>query len=125
DLFSKRAGGFDRACHRFTIRAMLRSEPHRMCIGVAAGLGWLLAIQQMSAHSEISQLAAPLTAAYLLILGLRIAFELPAGVAANWVFRATLDPRVHQSISATISAPGRVILSFLVPVALAPAFVLA
>jgi hypothetical protein len=82
-------------------------------------------LQQMSSQSETSQLAAPLTAAYLLILGLRIAFELPAAVAANWVFRATLDPRVHQSIGATFGAPARVILSFLVPVVLAPAFVLA
>jgi len=129
DLFSKSAGGFDRACHRFIVRAMLRSEPHRMCIGVAAGLGWLLALQQMSAQSETSQLAAPLTAAYLLILGLRIAFEIPAGVAANWVFRATLPPRAHQSnhhsSSPALGAPIRVMLSFLVPVVLAPAFVLA
>jgi hypothetical protein len=125
DLFSRRAGGFDRACHRFTVRAMLRSEPHRMCIGVAAGLGWLLAVQQMSAQSETSQLAAPLTAAYLLILGLRIAFEIPAGVAANWVFRATLWQRAHQSSGVTIGAPVRVMLSFLVPLVLAPAFVLA
>jgi len=125
DLFSRRAAGFDRACHRFTIRALLRSEPHRMCIGVAAGLGWLLALQQMSAQSESSQLAAPLAAAYLLILGLRIAFEIPAGVAANWVFRATLCPRAHHSSGPIISAPGRVMLSFLVPVVLAPAFVLA
>jgi hypothetical protein len=125
DLFSRRAAGFDRACHRFTVRALLRSEPHRMCIGVAAGLGWLLALQQMSAQSESSQLAAPLAAAYLLILGLRIAFEIPAGVAANWVFRATLCPRAHQSSGAVIGAPGRVMLSFLVPVVLAPAFVLA
>jgi hypothetical protein len=125
DLFSRHAGSFDRACHRFAIRAMLRSEAHRMCIGVAIGLGWLLALQQMSSQSETSQLAAALTAAYLLILGLRIAFELPAGVAANWVFRATLDPRVHQSAGASIGAPGRVILSFLVPSVLAPAFVLA
>jgi hypothetical protein len=129
DLFSRRAGGFDRACHRFIVRAMLRSEPHRMCIGVAAGLGWLLALQQMSAQSEASQLAAPLTAAYLLILGLRIAFEIPAGVAANWVFRATLDPRAHQSnhhsSSPAIGAPSRVMLSFLVPLVLTPAFALA
>jgi hypothetical protein len=89
----------------------------------------LLAIQQISSQSEISQLAAPLTAAYLLILGLRIAFEIPAGVPANWVFRATLDPRAGQSVSATIGgtigAPGRVILSFLAPVVLAPAFLIA
>jgi hypothetical protein len=125
DLFSRNAGGFVRACHRFTVRAMLRSEAHRMCIGVAAGLGWLLAIQQVSSQSEISQMAAPLTAAYLLILGLRIAFEIPAGIAANWVFRATLHPHAHQGMIAGTGAPGRVIVSFLAPLVLAPAFLLA
>jgi hypothetical protein len=121
DLFSKRAGAFDRACHRFIVRAMLRSEPHRMCIAVAVGFGWLLAIAQLSSGSEVSQLAAPLSAAYPIILGLRIAFEIPANVPANWVFRATLDPRASDSLG----APRRVVLSFLCPLVLAPAFFLA
>jgi hypothetical protein len=34
-----------------------------------------------------------LIAAYLLILGLRVAFDLPAGVSSNWIFRATVDAR--------------------------------
>ena len=121
DLFSKRAGAFDRACHRFIVRAMLRSEPHRMCIAVAVGFGWLLAIAQLSSGSEASQLAAPLSAAYPIILGLRIAFEIPANVPANWIFRATLDPRASDSLG----APRRVVLSFLCPLVLAPAFFLA
>ena len=68
-----------------------------------------------------TRLEAPFTVAFLLILGLRIAFELPAGVASNWMFRAALDPRANP----TLGAPRRVILSFLVPLVLAPAFVLA
>lgn len=121
DLFGLRAAAFERACHRFILRAMLRSEAHRMCIAVAVGLGWLLAMQQAMAGDRATRLEAPFTAAFLLILGLRIAFELPAGVASNWVFRAALDPRANP----TLGAPRRVIVSFLVPVVLAPAFVLA
>ncbi len=121
DLFGARAAAFERACHRFILRAMLRNEAHRMCISVAVGLGWLLGTQQALSNVAETRLEAPFTAAYLLILGLRIAFELPAGVAANWIFRATLDPRANP----TLGAPRRVILSFLVPSVLAPSFVLA
>jgi hypothetical protein len=121
DLFSRRANAFDRACHRFIVRAILRSDPHRMCIAVAAGFGWLLAFAQISSGSQASQLEAPLMVAYLLILGLRLAFEIPASVPSNWIFRSVLDARSHQTIAAT----RRVVLSFLVPVALAPAFALA
>jgi hypothetical protein len=119
DLFGARAAAFERACHRFILRAMLRSEAHRMCISVAVGLGWLLGMQQATAGNLETRLEAPFTAAYLLILGLRIAFELPAGVASNWIFRVTLDPHANP----TLGAPRRVMLSFLVPLVLGPAFV--
>ncbi len=66
DLFSSRAAAFDRACHRFILRAMLRSEAHRMCISVAIGLGWLLAAQQASSSNRETRLEAPFTVAYLL-----------------------------------------------------------
>jgi hypothetical protein len=120
DLFGARAAAFDQASYRFILRAMLRSEAHRMCIAVAAGLGWLLGMQQAMAADRATRLEAPFTAAFLLILGLRIAFELPAGVASNWVFRAALNPSANPALN----APRRVILSFLVLVVLAPAFVL-
>lgn len=121
DLFAARSGAFERACYRFTTRALLRNEAHRLCISVALGLGWLMAAQQAMSSRAETRLEAPLTAAYLLILGLRIAFEMPAGVASNWAFRAALDPRANT----ILGAPRRVVLSFLVPFVLAPAFALA
>src|ERR1051326_972449 len=42
DLFGGRAAGFERACHRFTVRALLRNETHRMVIALCVGMGWLL-----------------------------------------------------------------------------------
>ena len=114
DLFAARADGFVRAAHRFTVRALLRSESHRLCVAVALGVGWLAAWQS-------GPLAAPFAAAYILILGLRFAFELPAGVPAAWLFRVVLDPREHG----TLPVARRVIFSFLTPLVLLPAFALA
>lgn len=105
DLFAPRRPGFGRACHRFVVRALLRNEAHRVAISVALGLGWLLAFQQ----AATAPLEAPLVAAYLLMLGLRVAFEIPAGVPPNWIFRAALDPRNNESLGVA----RRVMLAFL------------
>lgn len=107
DLFAPRASGFHRAAHQFTVRAMLRGESHRMAIAVAAGLGWMA--------------GSSLAAAYLLVLGLRVAFEMPAGVRANWIFRATLDERRND----TAAVARRAMLAFLAVVVLAPGLALA
>jgi hypothetical protein len=114
DLFAAGGDGFVRAAHRFAVRALLRNESHRLCVAVALGIGWLAAWQS-------GPLAAPFAAAYVLILGLRFAFELPAGMPAAWVFRAVLDPREHE----TLPVARRVMLSFLTPLVLVPAFALA
>jgi hypothetical protein len=116
DLFSARASGFPKACHQFVVRALLRNEAHRLCLAVSLGLGWLLALQSFFDGTESGRLAAPLEAAYLLVLGLRLAFEIPAGVPANWTFRATLDPRENESQGVA----RRVMLSFLTPLVLLP-----
>jgi hypothetical protein len=113
DLFSARAAGFPRACHRFVVRALLRNEAHRLSIAVSIGLGGLLALQDIS---EGLTDEAPLVAAYLLLLGLRVAFDLPASVPSNWIFRAVLDPRNNQSAGVA----RQVMLSFLTPFVLLP-----
>jgi hypothetical protein len=107
DLFAPRASGFHRAAHQFVIRAMLRSETHRMAIAVAAGLGWMA--------------GSSLAAAYLLILGLRVAFDLPAGVRANWIFRATVD----QQRNDTAAVARRAMLAFLSTAVLIPGLAVA
>ena len=114
DRFAAGATGFVRAGHRFTVRALLRSESHRLSVAVALGIGWLVAWRD-------GPLAAPFSAAYVLILGLRLAFEMPAGAPAAWIFRAVLDPREHE----TLPVARRVILSFLTPLVLLPALALA
>jgi len=114
DLFAARSSGFARAAHRFTVRALLRNEAHRLCLAVALGVGWLAGWQS-------GPLAAPFSAAYVLILGLRLAFEIPAGAPAAWIYRAVLDPREHE----TLPVARRAILAFLTPLVLAPALAIA
>ncbi|HEY2014454.1 MAG TPA: hypothetical protein VGH38_13180 [Bryobacteraceae bacterium] len=127
DLFARGASGFGRACHEFAVRALLRNETHRLAISVSLGLGWLLAIQEVAnalpavldrgGQPAIALLEAPLVAVYLLVLGLRLAIELPAGLSANWIFRTVLDPRENE----TLPVARRVIFSFLIPVVVLPA----
>src|SRR2546425_865337 len=112
DLFGGRAAGFERGCHRFTVRALLRNETHRMTIAVSVGMGWLLSAQVADPLRQ-----GPLLAAYLLLLGLRVAFDLPAAAPANWVFRTILDEKENQAPAVA----RRVMLSFLTPLVLAPA----
>jgi len=123
DSFAERAPGFRRAGQRFAIRALLRSEAHRLVIAVSIGLGWMLAVPDI-ASAPSSSLAPPLLAAalemaYVLILGLRIAFEFPAAVSANWIFRVVLDRRENESMGLV----RRVVLAFLTPLVLAPTLV--
>lgn len=130
DLFAARTAGFERACHRFAIRGLLRNEGHRLCMAVALGLGWLLAFQGISqglaaapagSPPAAALLEAALVPAYLLILGLRIAFEMPAGPSSNWMFRVILNTRD----GATLAAARRIILSLLTPWVLLPTLVFA
>jgi hypothetical protein len=115
DRFAPAKAGFGRASHRFAVRALLRSEPHRLAIAVAVGLGGWLAVQEAAAGRWLQ---APLLAAYLLILGLRVAFEIPALLSANWIFRAMVEARSAE----THPVARRVMLAFVSLCVLLPWF---
>ena len=127
DLFSDRQSGFRRASYRFAVRTLLRNETQRLCISVSLGLGWLLAFQAGSAAFSngsgqadwlppVSLLGAALIPAYLLILGLRLAFEIPAAISANWIFQSTVNSKEHESLRIS----RQLMLAFLVPAVLIP-----
>jgi hypothetical protein len=125
DLFAARTSGFDRAGFRFVMRGLLRNESHRLCLAVSLGLGWLLALQSVSESLTLGRgdalpptafLAAPLIAAYLLLLGLRVAVELPAALSANWAFVTVVD--THENETSGIIR--RVMLGFLTLFVLLP-----
>jgi hypothetical protein len=121
DLLASRTQGFERACHRFAVRALLRNEAHRLCLAVALGLGWLLEFQSIldssgGAQPSVALIEGPLIAVYLLVLALRLAFEIPATLPGSWIYRSLLDPLGNQ----TVGVARRVMLAFLVPAVLLP-----
>jgi len=68
------------------------------------------------ARPSAALLEGPLIAVYLLALALRLAFEMPAVLSANWIYRSLLDPLANQSLGVA----RRVMLAFLVPAVLLP-----
>jgi hypothetical protein len=98
---------FERACFRFTIKALARGANQALVLGWFVGLGIVIASQTLftaisaTAHvidrfpsAEI--LSIPLTLAYFLILGLRCAFGIPVALRANWLFRFTVNPETRE-----------------------------
>lgn len=84
------AAPFESAVREFTIFGLLRNDPHRLVLLVALGVGWATAAQ----YSDRSP-TTPLIPAYLVVLALSIAFQLPTELSANWIFRVTLDRAVY------------------------------
>ena len=115
---------FERACYHFSLRALLRSETHCILFGAFAGLGLITAAQAILDSPRGGPLAAPLCLAYFLAAGLRLAFELPAGLSANWVYRLTADQGSLGSRQAA-SVARKLLLTFLLPFVVAPGFAIA
>jgi len=71
---------WERGCTLFSLKVLLRNERHVLLLGAYLGIGLV-----MSAGVDL--LALPLLIAFFLISGLRFIFDIPATVAANWIFR--------------------------------------
>jgi hypothetical protein len=74
---------FEEACILFAIRVMTRSERHVLFLGGYLGVGLVVVVQ--AAANDLTKL--PLLLAFFLITGLRLVFDIPATMAANWAFR--------------------------------------
>lgn len=95
-----------KGCFRFVQKTLFRSEAHRLVLTGVAGLALVLASQALmhafegvksaqEAAMTAEALSIPFVVSFLLIVGLRIVFEIPADLPANWIFRLLLD-RDHQ-----------------------------
>jgi hypothetical protein len=113
---------FERASFRFTMRALVRGPNQALALCWFAGLGIVIASQTLfaavSAPSHAIErfpsagvLGVPLTLAYFLILGLRCAFDIPATLRANWLFRLTINPETRECTPLA----RKVIFAFLFP----------
>lgn len=97
-----------RACFRFVRSTLLRSEAHRLVLTGFAGLALVLTSQALmlasagaKSASEAARtpaaLSIPFVLTFLIIVGLRLVFEIPAELRSNWVFQLLIDPETQQS----------------------------
>lgn len=113
---------FARAGYRFAMKTLLRSEQHSLILGAFVGLGVVLASQFLFSSFDNGRvalphlpspelLAIPLILSYCVIIGMRIAFEVPTELRANWIFRFCVDKGNQEATSLGL----KLILSFVFP----------
>ena len=94
---------FQRGCFRFVCKTMVRSEAHRLVLTAIGGLALVLASQALldafenaksvrGAALSADALSIPFILAFLVIVGLRIVFEVPVELRSNWIFQLMVDP---------------------------------
>jgi hypothetical protein len=93
---------FQRGCFRFVAKTLLRSEAHRLMLTGVGGLAlviasqaWMHAFEGVKSARQAAMtaeaLSIPFVVSFLLIVGLRIVFEIPADLRSNWIFQLMLD----------------------------------
>jgi hypothetical protein len=99
---------FQKACFRFVRSTLLRSEAHRLVLTGIGGLGLVLASQALMESFDRAKsarqvaltpgaLSLPFILSFVLILGLRLVFEMPAELRANWLFQLMVDSDRQES----------------------------
>jgi hypothetical protein len=94
---------FQKAGFRFVTKTLLRSEVHRLVLTAVGGLALVLASQALlDAFADANSLrqaaltpdalSVPFILSFLVIVGLRIVFEIPAELRSNWIFQFMVDP---------------------------------
>jgi hypothetical protein len=79
---------FEEACGRFALQVLSRSERHVMLCGGYLGVGLVIVAQNAL---DQRWLELPLLVTFFLITGLRLSFDTPATLTANWLFRLAPD----------------------------------
>jgi hypothetical protein len=120
---------FQKGGFRFVCKTLFRSEAHRLVLTAVAGLGFVLASRALldafentkswgAAALSPDALSIPFILAFLLIVGLRIVFEIPAELRSNWIFQLLLDPDgqecegLARSVILILVLPGLVGIAF-------------
>jgi hypothetical protein len=96
------------ACYDFIVRTLLRSDAHLQIVMAFAGLGLVAAAASLSSLKSshlilagptpsVEFLSVPFVLSYCIIAGVRLAFEIPTDLRANWIFRLLLSPNNHKA----------------------------
>jgi hypothetical protein len=96
-----------RACYHFISRTLLRSDTHLQIVLAFAALGLVVAAQTVNVAyhpgfsfsaqpPSVALLSIPYILSYCLLLGIRLAFEVPLDLSANWIFKLWIEPDGEQ-----------------------------
>ncbi len=124
-----------RACFHFITRTLLRSEAHLQVVSAFAAMAFVVSAQAVAAALQGSA-AVPLrnpsedilsivfVLSFCIIVGIRLSFEVPTDLRANWVFALWIDPNTLQ----TRPVARKILLTFslapLVPICLVSSWLL-
>ena len=97
-----------RACYHFVAKTLLRSDGHLQVLSGFLAIGFVASAAVLSSASNLHSLLSGhepsmefLSAAFILtfctITGIRLAFEIPADLPANWIFQFWLDRERHEA----------------------------
>jgi hypothetical protein len=124
-----------RACFHFITRTLLRSEAHLQIVSAFAAMAFVVSAQSVAStfqnHAAVrlhnpfeDLLSIPFVLSFCIIVGIRLTFEVPTDLRANWVFALRIDPSTLQ----TRLVARKVLLTFslapLVPICLVSSWML-
>jgi hypothetical protein len=89
----------ERGVFHFITQTITRSPKHRLFLATYGGLGAALVAMNMGA-GEQSLLRLPLILSFILVSGLRAAFNFPSDLRANWAFQISESAASHAYLSA-------------------------
>lgn len=91
--------GIERAVFHFITQTIARSAKHRVFLAVYSGFGAAVAILG-SVFGDSGLLRLPLILSFVMVSGLRAAFQFPSDLRANWPFQITDRGSAADYISA-------------------------
>jgi hypothetical protein len=122
------------ACNDFIVRTLLRSDAHLQIALAFAGLGLVVAAGSLSSLKSpnlilagpvpsVEFLSVPFILSYCIIAGVRLAFEIPTDLRANWIFRFWLSPDNQQARPIARRILHAATLPWLIPLVFAMTFI--
>jgi hypothetical protein len=93
------AGPVERGVFHFITQTITRSPKHRLFLATYGGLGAALVVMNMGGEQGLLRL--PLILSFILISGLRSAFNFPSDLRANWAFQISETSQSRAYVRAT------------------------
>jgi hypothetical protein len=118
-----------RGCYQFALRTLFRSSTHVQLMLAVMALSLVSVAKLVSdfhvahtlsekANAQDALLSLPFLVGFLILSGLRLAFEIPFDIRANWILQFWLDPAKQQARPIARSIMYSLCLSWLVPITL-------